>query len=176
MWRTPSMFQDATHCIFVSILEAKEIQNLSWLLETMKIRWDYLVISCATLNCCNETDWQVYRGNSSQLSSWKMLRSISGLHDTSILLKSTWFQTSQQEYATHQSSTPLNIHSEDHQMKEQKYPTRRNFRSTWIYKVSFSILPISLLYCLPNIRTRKVWIHWLNILWDSQHFLTSHNK
>lgn len=107
----------------VSILEAKEIQNLSWLLEMMKIRWDYLVINCATLNCCNETDWQVYRGNSSQLSSWKMLRSISGLQDMSILLKSTWFQSSQ-EYATHQSSTALNVHSEDHQMKEQKYPTR----------------------------------------------------
>lgn len=65
----------------------------------------------------------VYRGNSSQLSSWKMLRSISGLQDMSILLKSTWFQSSQ-EYATHQSSTALNVHSEDHQMKEQKYPTR----------------------------------------------------
>lgn len=46
----------------VSILEAKEIQNLSWLLETMKIRWDYLVINCATLNCCNKTDWQCIKG------------------------------------------------------------------------------------------------------------------
>lgn len=111
----------------VSILEAKEIQNLSWLLETMKIRWDYLVINCAT----ELLQWNrltVYRGNSSQLSSSKLLRSISGLQDTSILLKSTWFQSSQQEYATHQSSTALNIHSEDHQMKERKYPTRRNFR------------------------------------------------
>lgn len=62
MWRTPSMFQDAMHWLFVSILEAKEIQNLSWLLETMKIRWDYSVINCATLNCCNETDWQYIEG------------------------------------------------------------------------------------------------------------------
>lgn len=69
----------------------------------------------------------VYRGNSSQLSSWKVLRSISGLHDMSILLKSTWIQTSQ-EYATHQSSTALHIHREARQMKEQNYPTRRNFR------------------------------------------------
>lgn len=164
MWRTPSMFQDAMHCIFVSILEAKEIQNLSWLLEMMKIRWVLGHQLCHT----ELLQWNrltMYRGNSSQLSSWKMLRSISGLYDTSILLKSTWFQTSWKEYATHQCSTPLNIHSEVHQMEQQKYPTRRNFRSTWIYKANFSIFPISLLYCLSNIRTRKAWIHWLNIPW-----------
>lgn len=98
----------------VSILEAKEIHKLTsgndentmrllghQLCHTELLQWNRLT---------------VYRGNSSQLSSWKVLRSISGLHDMSILLKSTWIQTSQ-EYATHQSSTALNICSEAHQMK-----------------------------------------------------------
>lgn len=98
----------------VSILEAKEIQNLTsgndentmrllghQLCHTELLQWNRLTM---------------YRGNSSQMSSWKVLRSISGLQDMSILLKSTWFQSSQ-EYATHQSSTALNVLSDDHQVK-----------------------------------------------------------
>lgn len=150
----------------VSILEAKEIHNLSWLLETMKTRWDYLVINCATMNCCNETDWQCIEGT---VLNWVLERCLRPSQDymtcpffwnpPSFKLRKSMLLTSP---ALHLTYTVKPI-----KWKSKNIQQWKTSESTWIYKANFSIFPKSLLYCLSSIRTWKPWIHWLNIPWFS---------
>lgn len=146
----------------VSILEAKEIQNLSWLLETMKIRWDYLVINCATLNCCNKTDWQCIKGT---VLKWDLERCLGPSQD----YMTCPFFWNPPGFKLHKSmllSSPallLTYTVKTIKWKSKNIQQEETSGSTWIYKANFTIFPISLVYCLSNIRTRKAWIHWLNI-------------
>lgn len=103
----------------------------------------------------------------------RCIKSTSRLQDVSILLKSTCFQSSQQEYATHQPSTALNKHSRDNQTRKQTYPTRRNFREYFNCKANFSIFPICL---LPSKHKNKNHLSNtnLNLSCGFQHHTTQH--
>lgn len=142
----------------VSILEAKEIQNLSWLLEMMKIRWDYLVINCATLNCCSETDWQCIEGT---VLNWALERCLGPSQD----YRTCPFFWNPPGFKVHKSmlltSPALHLTYTVKTIKWKSKNIQQGAESTWIYKANFNIFLISLLYCLSNIRTRKAWEHWL---------------